>query len=211
MRSWFLAPKRRLDETELDACNRVGIDPYSPEIDLRLGDNKFLNEARTYHRAVQSRALSAHNGASGAFTVQDGLLQPLELAMLAFGGMRQVSDIIRTDTGAEIPYPTSNDTSNTGEIIGESTAVSEQDVTFGAVTLGAHKYSSKMVKVPTELLEDSAFNIPSMLGSLLGERLGRITNTHFTTGDGAAKPRGITTMTTAGKTTANGSARRSPN
>lgn len=200
LRSWFNSGRRQLAEDEIEVCHRVGIDPYAQEIDLRIATTAEANQLR--RSFLQSRALSAHLGSSGGFTIPDGFVNSLELAMLAFGGMREAADILRTETGNTIPYPTSDDTSNTGEIIGESTAVTEQDVTFGAVNLYAHKYSSKMVKVPAELLQDSAFNIPSMLGGLLGERLGRITNTHFTTGDGAAKPRGITTMTTLGVTAA---------
>jgi HK97 family phage major capsid protein len=41
---------------------------------------------------------------------------------------------------------------------------------------------------------------------LLGERLGRIQNTHLTTGDGAAKPKGIVTAATLGRTTASATA-----
>jgi len=206
LRSWFTAPKRKLSDIELDACQRVGLDPFSPEMEIRIGDTEQARQIRSEFLRKENRALSSQIGASGGFTVGDGLLQSLEVALLAWGGMRQVAEVIRTSTGATIPYPTTNDTSNTGELIAENTAVSTQDVTFGAVNLSAHQYSSKMVKVPVTLLEDSAFNIPTLLGGMLGERLGRITNTHFTTGDGAAKPRGITTMSTAGKTAASATA-----
>ena len=56
--------------------------------------------------------------------------------------------------------------------------------------------------VPTELLEDSAFDIPSVIGAMLGERLGRILAEKFATGSGAATPRGIVTAATLGKTAA---------
>lgn len=204
LRSWIISPRRELTDDERSACQRMGIDPYSREMEIPIGDTRMVNDVRA--QFLQTRALSAQIGASGAYTIQEGMLQALEVAMIAFGGMRQTSTVIRTDTGAQIPYPTTDDTSNTGELIGENTAVSEQDVSFAAVNISAHQYSSKMVKVPVALLEDSAFNIPTLLGRLLGERLGRITNTHYTTGDGAAKPRGITTMTTLGKTTAGATA-----
>ena len=38
------------------------------------------------------------------------------------------------------------------------------------------------------------------LARVLGERLGRILNTHFTTGDNSSKPQGIVTASSAGKT-----------
>jgi HK97 family phage major capsid protein len=43
-----------------------------------------------------------------------------------------------------------------------------------------------------------------MLGAMLGERLGRITNTKYTTGSGASTPRGIVTAASSGVTAASG-------
>lgn len=207
LRGWYFSDKRTITDEEMDACQRMGVNPYASEFGFNLCTSEQVNEARAaFVGKVNTRTLSTHIGASGGFTYGDAFVNSLEMAMLHFGGMRQVADIIRTDSGNTLAYPTANDTSNTGEIIAESTEVSTADPSFGAVNLYAHKYSSKMVKVPVELLEDSAFNIPVILGGMLGERLGRITNTHFTTGDGAAKPRGITTMSTLGKTTAGATA-----
>ena len=55
-----------------------------------------------------------------------------------------------------------------------------------------HKYSSKEVRVSIELMQDSAFDIESWLAGLLGERIARITNTHFTTGAAPNQPAGVT-------------------
>lgn len=207
LRAWYFSDKRSLSDSEIDACRRTGINPNTSELAFDLCTTEQVNEGRSaFIRNMNTRALSAQTGSFGAFTIPEGFVNSLETAMLAFGGMRQVAEIIRTDSGNTIPYPTANDTTNTGEVIAESTEVSAADPSFGAVNLYAHKYSSKLIKVPVELMEDSAFNIPAILGGMLGERIGRITNTHFTTGDGAAKPRGITTMSTLGKTTAGGSA-----
>jgi HK97 family phage major capsid protein len=95
-----------------------------------------------------------------------------------------------------------NDTSNVGALLSENVQDSEQDVTFGNLTLDAYKYTSKIVRVSVELMQDSAFNMGSVLGSLLGERLGRIQNTHATTGTGSSQPNGVITASTLGKTAA---------
>jgi HK97 family phage major capsid protein len=137
--------------------------------------------------------------AEGGYTVPQDFMYQLETAMLAFGGMRSVASVIRTDSGALMPYPTSNDTVNEGAIIAENTQVTEQDVAFGAVNLGAFMYTSKLVRVSFQLLQDSAFDLPSWLAARLGERLARITNRHFTVGaGGGALPTGIITAATAG-------------
>jgi hypothetical protein len=71
------------------------------------------------------------------------------------------------------------------------------DPSFGKVLWSAYKFSSKPVLVPYELLQDSRFNLAGLIGSMLGERLGRITNTKFTTGTGAATAKGIVTCATS--------------
>jgi HK97 family phage major capsid protein len=57
-------------------------------------------------------------------------------------------------------------------------------------------YTSKLVRVSFQLLQDSAFDIGGYLTEKLSTRIGRITNTHFTTGDASAKPNGVVTAST---------------
>jgi HK97 family phage major capsid protein len=47
-------------------------------------------------------------------------------------------------------------------------------------------------------MQDSSVNLPAMLGEMLGERIGRIQNTHFTTGAGTTTPWGIVTRAVSG-------------
>jgi HK97 family phage major capsid protein len=132
-------------------------------------------------------------GGAGGFTVPDEMMGPFEAAMLQWGGMRQVATILTTATGSDFPMPNANDTGQVGAIVGENVQVAEQDVTFTQLVLGSYKYSSKMIRVSVELLQDSAINLPAFLGEALGTRIGRITNTHFTVGTGTSQPRGIVT------------------
>jgi HK97 family phage major capsid protein len=145
-------------------------------------------------------AMGTTSGAVGAYTVPDAAMQALEIALLEFGGMRQVATVIRTDTGASLPFPTTDDTSNKGAILTENTQVSEVDITFGQLTLDAYMYSSKSVLVSLQLLQDSSVDVPGMIGRLLGERIGRIQNDHFTTGTGSSQPNGIVAASTSGVT-----------
>jgi HK97 family phage major capsid protein len=131
------------------------------------------------------------------------MMMALEKALLWYGGMRQAATTIRTDTGADLPIPTANDTAQAGVILDINTQVANQDVTFGQVVLKAWKYEQAGPR-PIELMQDSATDIPSLLGDLLGERIGRIQNTHFTTGAGTTLPFGITVQAVAGPTGAAG-------
>jgi HK97 family phage major capsid protein len=166
------------------------------EVDLR-DTRSFRADASAYKRA-QSVGVDT----AGGYTVPEGFVPNLERALLDFGGMREEAEVIRTATGNDLPWPTTDDTSNKGIEIAENTAVTEQDVVFGQTIWYAWKYTSKMVKVSAELLQDTAFDLPSILGSMLGERLGRITNERYTTGDATNKPEGITVGSTLGVTAA---------
>jgi HK97 family phage major capsid protein len=152
----------------------------------------------------EARAQSSITGSAGGYTVPQGFYDQIIEAMKWYGGMRNVSFVFPTATGNGLPIPTSNDTNNIGELVGENVQVGSQDVTFGQANLGAYKFSSKMVLVPIELLQDSEFDIESFLAKKLGERIGRAQNSYFTTGTGINQPQGIVTGATLGKTGATG-------
>lgn len=156
-------------------------------------------------RTTRELRAQSTTAAAGGYTIAQELASSIEAAMLAFGGMRQANTtVIRTGTGGQLDFPTNDDTSNTGAILAENAAASEQDLTFGTLQLDAYKYTSKLVRVSLELLQDSAFDFASFLGEALGTRIGRITNTHFTTGTGTSQPNGVVTAGTLGKTGATG-------
>lgn len=75
-------------------------------------------------------------------------------------------------------------------------------MTFGQKRLDAYVYDTEFVKFSMELAQDSIFNMETLLGSLLGERLGRIANRELTIGDGTGDPHGVVTASTLGKTAA---------
>jgi len=181
------------------------IRPSQRDFIIRLPERRYMNTPAwclTSEQRAEQRALSALVGAAGAFTIPEGFVNMLEQQMLYFGPMLQAASIMRTDSGNPLPWPHVNDTSNTGEIVGESASIgSSVDPSFGQTVFSAYKFSSKLVLVPVELTEDANFDIPSLLGELLGERLGRIINTRCTTGTGAAQPTGVVTTATAGVTT----------
>lgn len=136
---------------------------------------------------------------AGGYLIPQGFSEQLEVALKAFGGMRQAARVFPTPDGRDIPWPTVDDTANVGEIIAENSTYNNQDVAFGQITLKAYKYSSKMVPVSVELLQDSFFDVETLLAELLATRIGRITNTHFTTGTGTGQPKGVVVEAGLGK------------
>ncbi len=211
---WIRGESRSTEQAEaMTACGISGVRELqvnSWQTPQFRSANQAIRNVRFEHirEAIEeSRALSAFTASAGGVTVPDTLIRNLEINLLAFGGVRQVADTMTTMGGERMSWPTADDTSNTGEQLGESTSVgSSVDPSFGAVFWDAYKFSSKPILVPYELLEDSVFNLPSILGEMLGERLGRITATRHTTGSGASTCNGIVTASSMGKTTTSGTA-----
>lgn len=200
---------RAITDAQREACERTGLNPDSAEMSIDLGGSESFRNAQRRFRGerVEERTLSGTTGASGGFTIGQTFVRNLETAMLAFGSVIREADVIRTTTGEPMVWPTANDTSNKGVIIGENASIgSSVDPTFSQTTWYAYKYSSKPILCPQELLEDSAFDLASQISAMLGERLGRISEQHFTTGNGAAQPMGITSDSVLGKTTASATA-----
>jgi HK97 family phage major capsid protein len=159
-----------------------------------------FNPAR---RQIEARALSVGTTDAGGYSVPDEMMRAFWELQKWFGAVRSVATVWSTSTGATLPVPTVSDISNTGEIVAEAGPVTTTaDPTFGIVNLDSYKYSSKAVIVSVELLQDSFINIPAYLGGALGTRIGRIQNTHFTTGDNSGKPNGLATAASLGKTSA---------
>jgi len=152
----------------------------------------------------QLRAQGVATGAAGGFTVPQGFRARMVETMKFFGAVRRVAEVITTETGAALPWPTNDDTANIGALLAENTQATEQDLTLGTNQLDAFMYTSKIVRVSFQLLQDSAFDLEPWLARKLGIRIGRIQNQHFTTGTGTAQPEGIQTNSVIGVTLATG-------
>jgi HK97 family phage major capsid protein len=140
--------------------------------------------------------------AAGGYLVPQGFRQKLVEVRKAFGGFAPEADSFDTGDGAPIEYPTLDDTANTGDITAESAAVtSGADLVFGTVTVGAYKYTSAgagsnlPLRVSVELLQDSAFDVESLVARKLGERIARKQAAHWITGTGVGQPLGILAST----------------
>lgn len=130
-----------------------------------------------------------------------------EMSASPTGQAASLFNFLRTNSGNNIPWPTMDDTSNTGELLAINTSIgSATDITFSRVVLLAYKYSSKPVLVPYELFEDEGVGLTQLITETLATRIGRIGNTHLTTGDNSSKPQGIVTGATSGKVSASTSA-----
>lgn len=170
-----------------------------------------MEERAVLKAGVQStkefRMQTAGTNTAGGYTVPVELANFIVRSMKDWGPMynEDIATVISTSGGNIINIPTVNDTAVVAVKHTEGTALTDDggsDATFGNKELGAYVYDTEFVKFSMELAQDSVFNMESLLGSLLGERLGRIANKELTIGDGTGDPNGVVTASSLGKTAA---------
>ncbi|MEJ8630597.1 phage major capsid protein [Sphingomonas sp. I4] len=151
-------------------------------------------------------ASSVQTGSAGGFLVPTGFGGELLEALKAFGGVRQVADVIQTSSGAPLPWPTVDETGQKGEIVPENQAATSSDPTFGTIQIGAYKWSSKIFTLPFELLQDQGpgMNVEAFVRRAATTRIGRIQNEKYTVGTGTNEPEGYVTGAEVGKAAATG-------
>lgn len=155
---------------------------------------------------AEQRAQTTTNSAGG-YSIPTELSNILVKSMLAWGPMYDpgVTQELVTTGGGEITMPTVNDTAVTAGAHTEGATLTDdggKDVTFGQKVLNSYAFDTEWLRVSKELADDSIFAMETLLGELLGERLGRIANLQLTTGSGSSAPNGIATAAGTGVTAA---------
>lgn len=165
------------------------------------------NEQRDYLTSGSENRAALSTSAIGVVGTRDFSTQLVE-AMKHFAGVREAGAfILKTQTGNEFVLPTGDDTANEANIKAENAEeTGTTEPTIGNVTLNAFTYSSELILVPRELLQDNQFNLEDYLVRMAAQRIGRKLNKDTTNGDGNGKPRGFTVAASVGKTTASTSA-----
>lgn len=222
LRAWanYGREDRSMSREEREACRELGFNPRTPGLSIDLSDTSEFRhvqrEVRGHRqdslladieRRGEFRALSASSGPAGAYTIPATLVRNLEINLLAYGGVEQYAEVILTDTGEEMGWPSTDDTSNEGEMLGENVETdNDEEPTFKRQRWGSYEFSSKAVKVPNQLLDDDAVGLDAILPQFLAERVGRAGNRKFTVGTGDNQPRGIVTAAEVGRTTSSATA-----
>ena len=183
----------------------VHVAPARHDDGLEKAFNAYLRTGQPNQDIAGLRVTNAQGEGTttaGGYTVPDGFRQKLVDVQKRFGGFANEVDSFSTGNGQPIEYPSIDDTANVGGITAESAAItSGNDLVFGTVTLGAFKYTSAgagsnlPLRVPVELLADSAFDIAGLVARKLGERIARAQAAHWITGSGSGQPKGIAATT----------------
>lgn len=182
----------------LACANRSGLASIQDYDRLRAAMRMGLVWNAQEQRYQNINPLTTQVAAGGGALIPEGFAQQFETALLAFGYMLQVCEVMRTEGANPLPWPTANDTTNKGRMLTQNaqvdnTGASTKYPTFGAVPFYAYKCTSDEVLVPFELIRDNAVGLVAWLGEALGIRIGRTLNDQATNGTGAGNPTGLIT------------------
>lgn len=154
--------------------------------------------------AILRNTMSTTTPSEGGYTVAVQIAKSVADALKSLGGMRAVATVLQTSNGQTINFPTSDGTAEEGEIVAQNTSATDADPNFGTVAIPVYKYSSKVVTVPVELLQDAEIDVESFVVGRCTTRVSRVTNRHFTVGNNTNQPNGAVTAAGAGKIGATG-------
>lgn len=158
-------------------------------------------DARAKQRSagVEYRDLSKLSAAAGANVVPTGFVSKLYEHLVEVSAVRQAgATVLTTDSGENLLVPKTT-AHGSAALVAETAAITENDPTFGQVTLNAYKYGV-LIQVSSELITDTAVDLLGYVARQAGRALGLASGAHFITGTGTAQPEGVATNVTTGKT-----------
>ena len=168
--------------------------PDASAADMRTGrdsDNyktAFWNTMRTAPGTIMKNALTISPDADGGYLVPDHFEKTLIETLNDTMVIRKLAHVFKTASGSlKIPVL---ETKAKAAWTDEGEEIVENGETFGQKNIGAHKLTA-LVKVSTELLQDSAFDLEAHFRSQFVARMVEAEEEAFITGDGVGKPYGI--------------------
>jgi HK97 family phage major capsid protein len=173
-------------------------------------DATIARSVNSMRREAEARDMQVgpDGGAYPGASLTGGVFVPLEMtdaitsALRDYGPMYRLATIFDGESGAQRAYPVENDATISGERLSEDEAASTADIAdINQVMLSSYRYSSKVIKISTSLVQDFGFPIEEYLAERFAIRIARAANADFTVGTGSAnqQPQGfIGAATSAG-------------
>jgi len=162
---------------------------------LRHGDDRDLRAELRASTDPQNITTDA----DGAYTVPDEWYNQLVRSREAANIMRPLATVIQSSTGQmNIPK---EDTTGVASWTAESGAITVDKEDYTTANMVAHKMA-RIIKITSELLNDSMFNFVALLTERIGRSMGVLEEAAFIVGDNSSKPNGIFTAATTGVTAA---------
>lgn len=123
----------------------------------------------------------------------------LQIALKAYGGLLPYIQLLQTDSGQPMPWPTVDPTAVVGRYITEQNQLgfggdsNSTDYQFGQGMLNAWTIVSGVILASVQLINDSAFDVDGFVNDRIGESIGRKVAAELHTGTGSSAILGIET------------------
>lgn len=204
------ANRAEASEARTREFNQIATPLADTVSDVRSTDTTEEQRAASFDRylrgditGAQLRAMGVSVDAKGGFLVPKTFSNKIITSLQDRAVMLDPTlvNYLATDGGAPIFFPKFDDDAK-AVIVGENTTIDKDDLTFGQAELGAYKYTSKIIPVSRELLEDAAIDVADLISKAVAARIARGVNEHLTTGSGNGQPEGIVTAAIVGKVSA---------
>lgn len=192
---------------------REGNGDVTPTVDEKKRAEQALEAWRSYlingredmpQDLCRSLTLSGTSGYTAPALAQSNYIEVLR----NYTDIRQMPvTVIPTAQGNDIPWPTFDDTANSGANKDEAADVGNAaDPTIGQIALKAYLTTSGILKVSRQFLQDSVVPVEQYINDAIAKRIGVRQNVNFTTGTGVNGAQGLITGIPAGQliTLANG-------
>lgn len=153
------------------------------------------DEYRADFRNILRGKPMIHNVLSEGVDADGGYLVPTEFENQIVAGLeeanvvRSIAKVITTSAERKIPLAA---THSVAQWTLENGAYTESNPTFGQITVDAYKLTD-LVKVSTELLQDSMFDLESYIATEFARAFGVAEEQAFCVGTGTGQPTGIFT------------------
>lgn len=201
--------EKRAHETEARMASLDGASTAEGRAQLAKPENDQLRaflrgetRSRRYDVAPSGtsfRDLTKGTATAGGNTVPTSFYDQLVEHMIENSAILQAKPtVLNTASGEDIEVPKTTAHPDAA-LFAEGAALTENDATFGQITLGAFKYG-RLIQVSRELIEDTAVDLQGYLAKSAGAAVGNAFGTHMVTGTGTGQPRGVVTDATLGKT-----------
>ena len=163
-----------------------------------------LDSGHGLSTAPNSAGISAGStGYNGGYLVPQGFWHNLQIALKEYGGVLEYCNILQTDTGNPMPWPTVDPTGVVGAYITEQNQLGfggdsgGTDYQFGQGMLNAWTIVSGVILASLQLIEDSAFDVDGFVSDRIGEAIGRKVAAELHSGSGTSAFLGVETALVA--------------
>jgi HK97 family phage major capsid protein len=160
-------------------------------------------DANSLSTAGGEPAVAGATGFTSGYMIPMGFWHNLQIALKAYGGILPYIQMIQTDSGQPMPWPTVDPTQIVGRYITETNQLgfggdsNGTDYQFGQGMLNAWTIVSGVILASVQLINDSAFDVDGFVNDRIGESIGRKVAAEIHTGTGATAFLGCETALSA--------------